>query len=174
MRLMDVLAVLPALYVVVVLRAALPLVLDASAIAALIAAILAAIGAPWIARGVRAIVSAERASGLRRSGACARCVADRAFFFVHSAAGHARFHRSAGDAAVAGLRAVGSDAVVRGLGLPDTVPSWGTSLREAADVTAIAAFPWILSPASRAVPRHASGQSRARRRGGRPTLSISS
>ena len=34
-----------------------------------------------------------------------------------------------------------------GLGLPDWVPSWGTSLREAADVTAIAAFPWILSPA---------------------------
>jgi peptide/nickel transport system permease protein len=34
-----------------------------------------------------------------------------------------------------------------GLGLPDNVPSWGTSLREAADVTAIAAFPWILSPA---------------------------
>jgi peptide/nickel transport system permease protein len=34
-----------------------------------------------------------------------------------------------------------------GLGLPDTVPSWGTGLREAANVAALAAFPWILLPA---------------------------
>ena len=35
-----------------------------------------------------------------------------------------------------------------GLGLPDTVPSWGTSLQEAANVSAIAAFPWLLAPAA--------------------------
>jgi peptide/nickel transport system permease protein len=34
-----------------------------------------------------------------------------------------------------------------GLGLPDTVPSWGTALQEAANVSALAAFPWILLPA---------------------------
>jgi len=27
------------------------------------------------------------------------------------------------------------------------VPSWGTSLQEAANVSAIAAFPWLLAPA---------------------------
>ena len=34
-----------------------------------------------------------------------------------------------------------------GLGLPDTVPSWGTALQETANVAALAAFPWILLPA---------------------------
>ena len=34
-----------------------------------------------------------------------------------------------------------------GLGLPDTVPSWGTALQEAANVAALSAFPWILLPA---------------------------
>jgi peptide/nickel transport system permease protein len=35
-----------------------------------------------------------------------------------------------------------------GLGFPDTLPSWGSMLIEAADVTAIRQFPWILAPAA--------------------------
>jgi peptide/nickel transport system permease protein len=35
-----------------------------------------------------------------------------------------------------------------GLGFPDTVPTWGTMLREAADVNEIARFPWTLAPAA--------------------------
>jgi peptide/nickel transport system permease protein len=34
-----------------------------------------------------------------------------------------------------------------GLGFPDTVPSWGSMLGEAADVSAMRQFPWVLAPA---------------------------
>jgi peptide/nickel transport system permease protein len=34
-----------------------------------------------------------------------------------------------------------------GLGFPDTVPTWGTMLREAVDVNELSRFPWTLSPA---------------------------
>lgn len=34
-----------------------------------------------------------------------------------------------------------------GLGLPDSTPSWGTALQEAANVAAIAHYPWVLLPA---------------------------
>ena len=146
MRLMDVLAVLPALYVVVVLRATLPLVLDASAIAALIAAILAAIGAPWIARGVRAIVSVERTADYAEA-ARALGASPWRILVVHLLPATRGF--VVRQATLLLPVFVLSEATLSfvGLGLPDWVPSWGTSLREAADVTAIAAFPWILSPA---------------------------
>jgi peptide/nickel transport system permease protein len=146
MRLMDVLAVLPALYVVVVLRAALPLVLEASAIAVLIAAILAAIGAPWVARGVRAIVSAERTADYAEAARALGASSWR-ILFVHLLPATRGFVLRQATLLLPVF--VLSEATLSfvGLGLPDTVPSWGTSLREAADVTAIASFPWILSPA---------------------------
>ena len=35
-----------------------------------------------------------------------------------------------------------------GLGFPDHVPSWGTMLHDAANVSVFADFPWLLSPAA--------------------------
>ena len=35
-----------------------------------------------------------------------------------------------------------------GLGFPDTIPSWGSMLLEASDVSAIGQFPWTLAPAA--------------------------
>ena len=35
-----------------------------------------------------------------------------------------------------------------GLGFPDTLPTWGTMLREAADVNELTRFPWTLAPAA--------------------------
>ncbi|MBI1874490.1 MAG: hypothetical protein HYS05_11495, partial [Acidobacteria bacterium] len=34
-----------------------------------------------------------------------------------------------------------------GFGFPDRVPSWGTMLQEASNVSAVADFPWVLAPA---------------------------
>jgi peptide/nickel transport system permease protein len=34
-----------------------------------------------------------------------------------------------------------------GLGFPEHVPTWGTMLIEAANVTALTRFPWMLAPA---------------------------
>ncbi len=146
MRGIDVAAVLPAIYVVVALRAALPLVLAPMTTIVLVTLILAVVAAPWIARGVRAIVSAERAAthveAARAAGASRWRVltrhllpATRSFVFT--------------QATLLFPAAVVAEATLSfvGLGLPDTVPSWGTALQEAANVAALSAFPWILLPA---------------------------
>ncbi len=86
MRVTDFVMVLPAIYVALALRSVLPLVLTARQVFALLAAIFAVVGAPFVARGVRAIVRSERrldyasaAAGARRqrsrgcwSGICCR------------------------------------------------------------------------------------------------------
>jgi peptide/nickel transport system permease protein len=147
MRLADIIAVLPAIYVVVTLRAALPLVLPTFTIVLLITLLLAVVGAPWIARGVRAIVVAERKSmhveaaralGASSSRILVRHLLPATFGFVG---------RQAALLLPAFVLAEATLSFV-GLGLPDTVPSWGTSLQEAANVSAIAAFPWVLAPAA--------------------------
>jgi peptide/nickel transport system permease protein len=35
-----------------------------------------------------------------------------------------------------------------GLGFPDNVPTWGTMLRDAANLNAMTRFPWTLAPAA--------------------------
>src|SRR6266542_682208 len=60
MRTSDFVMVLPATYVALALRSVLPLVLTPAVVFVLLAAIFAVIGAPFIARGVRAIVRSER------------------------------------------------------------------------------------------------------------------
>src|SRR5438093_8775636 len=56
----DFVIILPAIYVVLALRAVLPLVLSARQVFALVAGIFMIVGAPFVARGVRAIVRSER------------------------------------------------------------------------------------------------------------------
>src|SRR5262249_21692837 len=59
MRASDFVLVLPAMYVVLGLRSVLPLVLSAGTVFVLLLLIFAVLGAPIIARGVRAIVRTE-------------------------------------------------------------------------------------------------------------------
>lgn len=147
MRTADVAAVLPAIYVVVALRASLPLVLPPATTAALLTAILAMVGTPWIARGVRAIVAAERQSpyveAARAAGASSWRVLTR--HLLPATRGYVLT-----QAALLFPAMVVAEATLSfvGLGLPDTVPSWGTALQETANVSALAAFPWILLPAA--------------------------
>ena len=146
MRAADVAAVLPAIYVVVALRAALPLVLPPAATIVLVTVILAVVATPWIARGVRAIVSAERTSeyaeAARAAGASSWRVLTR--HLLPATRGYV-----VTEAALLFPAVVVAEATLSfvGLGLPDTVPSWGTALQEASNVTALSAFPWILLPA---------------------------
>ncbi len=146
MRLADVVAVLPAIYVVVTLRAAMPLVLPTSLVIAVLAALLAVVGAPWIARGVRAIVLAERGrpyvEAARATGATEWRVLWR-----HLLPATGGFVGRQATLLLPSFVLAEATLSFVGLGLPDTVPSWGTALQEAADVSAIAAFPWILAPA---------------------------
>ena len=147
MRVMDVLAVLPALYVVVVLARGAAARAGTGSRRRLIAAILAAIGAPWMARGVRAIVSAERAADYAEA-ARALGASPLRILVVHLLPATRGFILRQATLLLPVFVLAEATLSFVGLGLPDRVPSWGTSLREAADVTAIAAFPWILAPAT--------------------------
>ncbi|MBI3262421.1 MAG: ABC transporter permease subunit [Acidobacteria bacterium] len=130
----------------VVVRAAMPLVVPPGMSFALLSAIFALVGWPPVARGVRAIVATEHrldyAVAAESLGAGPARVlwahllpAARAFLAVQ-----ATLLVPAFIVAEATLSYVG-------FGFPDRVPSWGTMLQEASNVSAVADFPWVLAPA---------------------------
>ena len=147
MRASDAVMVLPAMYVVLALRAALPLVLEPSAVFLLLTAIFAVVGAPVVSRGVRGIIRTERRL-------------DYAVAAASLGASHARLLGRHLLPATKGYVAVQMTLLVPafivgeatlsyiGLGFPDPVASWGTMLREASNVRAFTDFPWLLSPAA--------------------------
>jgi peptide/nickel transport system permease protein len=139
--------VLPAIYVALALRAALPLVLPAASVFALLAAILTFLGWPIVARGVRAIVLAERgreyAEAARAAGAGPIRLLAR--HLLPAAAGYVTTQATLLFPAFILAEATLSFV---GLGFPDTVATWGTMLREASNVAALADTPWTLTPAA--------------------------
>jgi len=146
MRSADFLLVLPVIYVVLVLRAMLPLVLAPSSVFALMAVIFTAVGWPFVARGVRALVAREREReyvlAARSLGAGPWRILWR--HLLPACAGHVTVQASlllpAFILAEATLSYVG-------LGFPDPLPSWGRMLADAGNVNNLAHFPWTLVPA---------------------------
>jgi len=146
MRLAEMVVVLPTVYLVLTLRAVLPLVLEPAQIFALMVGIFALVGWPFVARGVRGIVASER----RREYAEAARAAG---------AGHARIlfrHLLPASLGHLGIQAtlllpafILAEATLSyvGVGFFDPTPTWGTMLQEAANVSALARFPWLLAPA---------------------------
>jgi len=147
MRGSDFVLVLPAMYVALALRSALKLVLPPFEVFALLTGIFAIVGAPFIARGVRAIVRSEKQ--LDYSAAAASLGASHLRLLVRHLLPAAR-----GFIAVEITMLVPSFIVAEatlsyvGLGFPDPVASWGTMLHDASTVRAFADFPWLLSPAA--------------------------
>ena len=147
MRASDFVLVLPAMYVALALRSVLPLVLASGTVFVLLATIFALVGAPFISRGVRAIIRAEK--GL-----------DYAVAAASLGAGHTRLLARHLLPAARGFIVVEITMLVPafivaeatlsyvGLGFPDPVASWGTMLHDASNVRAFADFPWLLSPAA--------------------------
>ncbi len=146
MRGADFVVVLPTIYVVLALRALMPLVLSAGVVFALIGVLLSLVGWPWVARGVRSIVASE--AGLEYAAA-ARSLG----------AGHVRllmYHLLPASRGFLIVQAtlllpafVLAEATLSyvGLGFPEPTPSWGAMLRDTANVRAMADFPWLLAPA---------------------------
>lgn len=143
----DFVLVLPAMYVALALRSALPLVLPPATVFLLLTSIFAVVGAPFIARGVRAIVRTERgldyAVAARSLGAGPLRLlgrhllpAARGFIIVELTMLVPAF-----IVAEATLSYVG-------LGFPDPIASWGTMLHDASSSRVFADFPWLLSPAA--------------------------
>jgi peptide/nickel transport system permease protein len=147
MRAADFVLVLPVIYVVLVLRAVMPLVLPPSTIFLLMVMIFALVGWPIVARGVRAIVRTERE---REYVLAARSLG----------AGPARVLLRHLLPACTGYLLVQSTLLLPafilaeatlsyvGLGFPLEIPTWGTMLAEAAEVNVMTRFPWMLAPAA--------------------------
>ncbi|HEX3704670.1 MAG TPA: ABC transporter permease [Vicinamibacterales bacterium] len=147
MRASDFVIVLPAMYVALALRSVLPLVLEPRTVFVLLAAIFAIVGAPFIARGVRAIVRTERRL-------------DYAVAAASLGAGHLRLlgrhllPAGRGFVAVEITMLIPAFIVAEatlsyvGLGFPEPIASWGTMLHDASNIRAFADFPWLLSPAA--------------------------
>jgi peptide/nickel transport system permease protein len=147
MRVSDFVLVLPAIYVVLALRAILPLVLSPTQVFVLLAVIFAIVGAPFVARGVRAVVRSERQLEY--------AVAARAL-----GASHTRLlvrhllPATSGVLVVQWMLLVPAFIVAEatlsfvGLGFPDPIASWGEMLHDASNVRVLVDFPWLLSPAA--------------------------
>jgi ABC-type dipeptide/oligopeptide/nickel transport system permease subunit len=147
MRVADFVLILPALYVVLALRAVLPLVLAPRTVFLLMLVIFVLIGWPIVARGVRALVAHERRSeyvlASRAAGAGSRHILWRHLF--PACAGHLAVQASL---LLPGFILAEATLSYLGLGFPQTVPTWGTMLREAADINELSRFPWTLAPAA--------------------------
>jgi len=148
MRATDFVMVLPAIYVALALRSVLPLVLTPGQVFALLVAIFAIVGAPFVARGVRAIVRSER--HLDYAAAAEALGASDARLLVRHLIPAAR-----GFIAVQITLLVPAFIIAEatlsyvGLGFPDAVASWGTMLHDAStNIRVFVDFPWLLSPAA--------------------------
>ena len=148
MRLADFVMVLPAMYVALALRAAMPLVLAPATVFLLLASIFAVVGAPFIARGVRAIVRSERRMDYAVAAEALGASAARLLLrhLLPAARGYVAVQLTLLVPAFIVAEATLSYV---GLGFPDPVASWGTMLHDAsANVRVFADFPWLLSPAA--------------------------
>jgi peptide/nickel transport system permease protein len=147
MRLADFVLVLPVIYVVIVLRATMPLVLSTPEVFWTMAVVLGLAGWPFPARGVRAVVAIEK----RKEYAEA----------AHAlGAGWLRILLRHLLPATSGFLAVQATLLLPafilaeatlsyvGFGFAEPTPSWGVMLHEAAEAGILSEAPWLLAPAA--------------------------
>jgi peptide/nickel transport system permease protein len=146
MRVADLFIAWPALYVVLVLRAALPLSLQFSTLFLLMTTVLAVSGWPIVARAVRAVTMSERGREY--------VVAARAAGASHGWVLRRHLWPAARPVLITqGLLLLPAFILAEatlsfvGLGFPDPLPSWGTMLREAQTTFVLQQAPWLLVPA---------------------------
>ena len=147
MRLADLVMVLPAIYVVLALRAVLPLVLPTAALFWMLVVLLGVVGWPFVARGVRAIVAAER----RREyvlAAVALGAGPARILLRHLLPATTGFLRVQVTLLLPAFILAEATLSYVGLGFAPPAASWGVMLQEASNIRAIADFPWLLSPAA--------------------------
>jgi peptide/nickel transport system permease protein len=143
----DFVLVLPVLYAVVTLRAAMPLVLEPATIFWTMVVVMALASWPAPARVVRAIVATERNKGYAEAAYAA-------------GAGPLRIllrHVLPAAAPQIGLQGlllfpafIFAEATLSflGLGFADPTSSWGVMLKDAAAISAMTEAPWLLAPAA--------------------------
>ena len=147
MRLADLVIVLPGIYVVLALRGALPLVLSPAQVFVALVSVLAMVGWPSAARGVRAIVlvegRAEYAEAARALGAGSWRIIAR-----HLLPATRGFLSVQATVLVPAFIMAEATLSFVGLGFASPTPSWGVMLMDAAAVRTAADAPWLLTPAA--------------------------
>jgi peptide/nickel transport system permease protein len=150
MRLAELVLVLPVLYVVLAARATLPHVLAPWTIFSLTTVVLALLGWPMVARGVRAIVARE---ALQEFALAARALGASPLRIVgrHLAPATLGFLRVQGLQLLPAAILAETTLSFAGLGFPADAPSWGTLLHEASDIAVVSDAPWLLAAAAAVV-----------------------
>jgi peptide/nickel transport system permease protein len=146
-RASDFVLVLPAMYVALALRSVLPLVLEARVVFILLAGIFAIVGAPFFARGVRAIIRSERRQDYAIAAASLGA-SDVRVLARHLLPATRGFMVVQITLLVPAFIIAEATLSYVGLGFPDPTASWGTMLHDASNVRVFADFPWLLSPAA--------------------------
>jgi peptide/nickel transport system permease protein len=146
-RFSDFILVLPAIYVALALRAVLPLVLPARTVFLMLAAIFTMLGWPIVARGVRAIIASEREREYAMAGHALGAGPVRILVRHLLPAASSYLAVQATLLLPAFILAEATLSYV-GLGFPDTIPTWGTMLQDAANVSLVSEAPWMLAPAA--------------------------
>ena len=146
MRGADLVAVLPMLYVVLVLRSGLPLVLGPLAVFVGVAVVLSLVGWPSVARGVRGLVVIERG---RDHVQAARAVGASPLRVLTRHLLPATVPFLGAQALVLFPAFVLAEATLSyvGLGFAPPAASWGNMLQDASSLRMLADFPWLLAPA---------------------------
>jgi len=146
MGIADFMLVLPAVYLLLVLRAVMPLSLGWATIFVLMAVLFAAAGWPRVARGVRGIVATERT---RDYAQAARAIGAGPFrLAAHVLPAASGFLVVELVLLVPAMLVAEATLSYLGLGFPAERPSWGTMLQDAANVRLLADTPWLIAPAA--------------------------
>jgi peptide/nickel transport system permease protein len=142
----DFVLVLPAIYVVLALRAAMPLVLSPVQVFWILSGVLALAGWPFAARGVRALVATERLKEYAEA-ACAAGAGPWRILLRHLLPATRGFLVVQGLLLLPAFILAEATLSYVGLGFPDPTASWGQMLRDAGRGRAFADAPWLLAPA---------------------------
>jgi peptide/nickel transport system permease protein len=146
MRVADLFIAWPALYVVLMLRAALPLTLPFATLFILMAIVLACAGWPIVARAVRAVTASERS---RESVLAAQAAGASPLWILRRHLLPAAIPVIVTQALLLVPAFILAEATLSfvGLGFAEPLPSWGTMLREAINPFTLRQAPWLLAPA---------------------------
>jgi peptide/nickel transport system permease protein len=147
MRLADFVLVLPAIYLVLTLRAALPLVVTPPEVFWMLVAVFALAGWPYPARGVRAIVAGERRKEYAEAARALGASRLRILLMHLLPAASGFLAVQAGLLVPAFILAEATLSFV-GFGFPEPYPSLGLMLQDAAGIAALSEAPWLLAPAA--------------------------
>ena len=141
----DFVLVLPVVYLVIVLRATRPLVIETSEVFVLMAGLFACAAWPDVARGVRAIVATERT---RDYALAARAVGAGPLRLIgHLLPAAYGFLRVEFVLLIPALLVAESSLSFVGFGFEGSTASWGGLLKESETLTAMHSSPWLLLPA---------------------------